>query len=1066
MTDSNTTAASLLAGANRPRGSFGDIDDGEFLRVLLDCAGEAFYAVDTGGVTMMCNTAFQVMLGFASEEEVLGRRLHDLIHHSHPDGSDYAVEECPIYKCARTGEDFHVTDEVFFRVDGSAFPVEYRASPILKDGKLHGAICTIIDVTERREVERRLSETSRRLDAILNNTEMAVFVMDEQQHCIYANASAEKMTGYRFSEMEGRPLHDVVHHSYPDGRPYPLEECPIDRAFPEENQMRGEEMFVHKDGSFYPVAFTASPLRGEGGKPVGTVIEARNIAEDKAREQELKRSEERYQLALNAASAIGTWDWDVQNDKVYADALFAQFYSVDPERAKAGAPIAEFVDGIHPGDRPMIEAKIDEALVSGELLEAEYRVLPADGALRWVFVRGRAIFDENGQPMRFPGVAVDVTDRKATEDALRGKETRLRLAVDAARLGEWELDVKADQAIRAPLHDQIFGYDEPVEDWGFHKFMEHVVPEDRDRVRAEFEKAQADASGWHFGCRIKRANDGEIRWVEARSEPQLDENGKPIRYFGLVQDVTEKKLAEQRLRELNDTLEQRVAERTEERDRIWRLSQDLLGVADEQGRWVSVNPAWTRVLGWKERDIVGQTSEAFGHPDEEPMRVEDLRRLADEENAAPFECRFRHKDGSYRWLSWTAALEGGNYYCVARDISAEKEHEAALSRAEEALRQTQKMDAVGQLTGGIAHDFNNLLTIITGNVDMAGRSLEQGNLSRVQRAIDNAQQGADRAAALTQRLLAFSRRQPLDPKPVDLGKLVEGMAELLHRALGERIELETLTKPDLWLVEVDPGQIESSILNLAVNSRDAMAEGGKLIIEATNARVAQSDQRSGLEPGEYVVLAISDDGEGMDKETTSRVFDPFFTTKEVGKGTGLGLSMVYGFVKQSGGHVKIHSTPGEGTTVRLYLPRMEGDAAAHFEDDGRDEPVEGAESESTILVVEDDDDVRIYTVEILRELGYRVLEAHDGASALSLLDRRETDVDLLFTDVVMPGMSGRELADKAREMQPDLKVLYTSGYTRDEIVHEGRIEPGVDIVSKPFTYQGLARRIREMLGSA
>ena len=407
-----------------------------------------------------------------------------------------------------------------------------------------------------------------------------------------------------------------------------------------------------------------------------------------------------------------------------------------------------------------------------------------------------------------------------------------------------------------------------------------------------------------------------------------------------------------------------------------------------------------------------------------------------------------------------AALRDLNLSLEARIAAAVAERE----HIEEVLRQAQKMEAVGQLTGGIAHDFNNLLTVITGNMDMALRSIDgaEGN-PRLRRAITNALKGAERAASLTQRLLAFSRRQPLTPQPLDADRLIAGMSELLKGTLGETIRLETVTAPGLWRVEVDPNQLESALLNLAVNARDAMSGGGKLTIETANARLDEAYAASHAEvaPGSYVVIAVSDTGTGMSRETLARVFEPFFTTKEVGKGTGLGLSMVYGFVKQSGGHVKIYSEENEGTTVKIYLPRLVSESIA-IEEAETAYVAAGGTSE-TILVVEDDDDVRGYTVEILRELGYRVLEAHDGPAAMRLIERTDMAIDLLFTDVVMPAMSGRELADAAHVIRPRLKVLYTSGYTRNAIVHGGRLDAGVEMIAKPFTYQALSGKVRGVL---
>jgi PAS domain S-box-containing protein len=381
---------------------------------------------------------------------------------------------------------------------------------------------------------------------------------------------------------------------------------------------------------------------------------------------------------------------------------------------------------------------------------------------------------------------------------------------------------------------------------------------------------------------------------------------------------------------------------------------------------------------------------------------------------------------------------------------------------EEALRQSQKMEVVGQLTGGVAHDFNNLLQIIMGNLDTARRGLSEGS-PRVSRALESAANGARRAASLTQRLLAFSRRQPLNPKPIDVNALVSGMSDLLHRTLGEVTDVLTVQGAGLWRIEADATELESAILNLALNARDAMPQGGRLTIETANTDIDRSYAVLHAEvlPGQYVLISVSDTGTGMSEDAISRAFEPFFTTKPVGEGTGLGLSQVYGFVKQSGGHVKIYSELGQGTCVKIYLPRLHVLARI----DAPDEPPSAPEAaaEETILVVEDDDDVRAYSVEILRELGYRVIEAHDGPSALRLLER-QFRVDLLFTDVVLPGgMTGAQVAAQARGAKPDLKVLFTTGYARNAIVHHGRLDQGVQLITKPFSMSDLATRVRDVL---
>jgi signal transduction histidine kinase len=404
----------------------------------------------------------------------------------------------------------------------------------------------------------------------------------------------------------------------------------------------------------------------------------------------------------------------------------------------------------------------------------------------------------------------------------------------------------------------------------------------------------------------------------------------------------------------------------------------------------------------------------------------------------------------------------------ARTHELEAQHEARR-KAEDLLRQSQKMEAVGQLTGGVAHDFNNLLTVIMGGLDVIGRELAKlGDIpsaARIGRARDLAMQGAQRAAVLTNRLLAFSRQQALDPRPLDANRLVADTAELLRRTLGEAIALETVLAGGLWLAFADQNQLETAILNLAVNARDAMPEGGKMTIETANTYLDEAYAEAvaePLEPGQYVLIAVADTGSGMDRSALERAFEPFFTTKVAGRGTGLGLSQVYGFVRQSSGHVRIYSEPGHGTTVKLYLPRHQG-ADAQVPATKRAAGAARAIGRETILVVEDDQALRAFAVEALGELGYRVLHAADAQVALGILDG-EPAIDLLFTDVVMPGgMNGRQLADEAAKRRPRLKVLFTTGYTRNAIIHHGRLDPGVNLIGKPYTFEELGSRVRSLL---
>jgi two-component system NtrC family sensor kinase len=385
--------------------------------------------------------------------------------------------------------------------------------------------------------------------------------------------------------------------------------------------------------------------------------------------------------------------------------------------------------------------------------------------------------------------------------------------------------------------------------------------------------------------------------------------------------------------------------------------------------------------------------------------------------------------------------------------------------AEDALRQAQKMEAVGQLTGGVAHDFNNLLTVVMGNLEMAQRQLEnwtEASQDRLRRALTQAMRGAQRGATLTQRLLAFSRRQPLSPKPLDLNRLIGGLSDFLRRSLGETVDLETVGAGGLWKIEADPVQLEAALLNLAVNARDAMPSGGKLTIETANVHLDGDycRQHGDVEPGQYVQIAVTDTGTGMSRQVLERAFEPFFTTKIVGHGTGLGLSQVFGFVKQSGGHVAIYSELDQGTTVKIYLPRLFAEVR---EEPTAEREVQGAVPGESVLVVEDDEEVRLYIVDILRSLHYNVLEAADATAALAHFDGGKAHIDLLLTDVVLPGMNGRRLADEVVARGNGVKVLFMTGYSRNAIVHHGRLDPRVEMIQKPFSEAALAVRIRDLL---
>jgi PAS domain S-box-containing protein len=654
--------------------------------------------------------------------------------------------------------------------------------------------------------------------------------------------------------------------------------------------------------------------------------------------------------------------------------------------------------------------------------------------------------------------AVETTDRVMLETALRASEAQFRSFSQAVPNHVWSAgpDGGLDW-----FNDRIYEYS-GAEPGGLDGsgWVDLLHPDDIETAVARWTAAIDVGEIYQAEFRIRRG-DGAYRWHLARAVPVRSAEGRIVRWIGANTDIDDQKRAAAALGELNATLERRVAEQSAERDRLWRTSQDLLVVVDADGVFRAANPAWTTVLGWAPDEVVGRTHLHFVVPEDWPASQDALER-ARVSLLPTFENRCRHKDGSVRWISWVASSDHDWVFATGRDITDQRAAAAALAVAQEALRQSQKMDAVGQLTGGIAHDFNNMLAVVVGSLDLLSRRVPGGD-ARAQRYLDAAADAARRATLLTQRLLAFSRQQPLEPEPVEANRLVSGMADLIRHSIGADIRLETVLAGGLWRTHADPNQLENIILNLAVNARDAMPDGGRLTLETQNAHLDEryAAAHLGLAAGQYVLIAVTDTGVGMPAEVIDKAFDPFFTTKPVGKGTGLGLSQVYGFVKQSGGHVKIYSEPGVGTTVKIYLPRLQG-AVDVDEPQGPAPALPLGDTREVILVVEDEPAVRQFSVDALCELGYRVLEADGAATALSLLDTHP-EIILMFTDVVMPDVNGTRLAEEARRRRPGLRILFTTGYTRNAVVHNGVLDPGVELIGKPFTLDALAAKLRVVL---
>jgi PAS domain S-box-containing protein len=571
------------------------------------------------------------------------------------------------------------------------------------------------------------------------------------------------------------------------------------------------------------------------------------------------------------------------------------------------------------------------------------------------------------------------------------------------------------------------------------------------------------------GMELRLQGSDETQFIDFVYQPIRNEEGDVTGIFVGGYEVTEVyratqalRASEVRLRELNSDLERKIIERTQARGRTWQLSPDLLGALNAKGYFETSNPAWKTVLGWSEEEIASMPIFEMLHPDDVERTRVGFELTQRGQPAIRFPNRYRCKDGTYRWISWVGIPEDGMVYCSGRDITEEKAAEVDLAKTQDALRQSQKMEAVGQLTGGLAHDFNNLLAGISGSLELLERRLADGRLGGIERYIVSAQSSARRAAALTQRLLAFSRRQTLDPKPTNVNRLISSMEDLIRRTVGPSIQLEVVGAGGLWMTRVDRSQLESALLNLCINARDAMPKGGRITIETANKWL---DERAAtnleLPTGQYVSLCVTDIGTGMTPDVISHAFDPFFTTKPLGQGTGLGLSMIHGFVRQSGGQVRIYSELGKGTTMCLYFPRFIG--LADEVDQNDMVPVTDSADGETILVIDDEPTIRMLMVEVLEEAGYVVIAAGDGAAGLKIL-QTDTRIDLLITDVGLPGgLNGRQVADAARIARPKLKVLFITGFAETAAVAHDLLDGGMHLIAKPFAMTAFANKVAEII---
>jgi PAS domain S-box-containing protein len=1062
--------------------------DGVVLRSLLSASADCIKILDLDGHLLFMSEGGQRTMEVAEFETLRGRFWPDFWQGVGHEAALAAIEHA---KAGRAGR----FDGLANTAAGTPKWWDVQVTPILgQTGQPEKLLAVSRDITVAHKAEIDLLEAQGLNTPILNSSRDCIVVLDLEGHTQFVSPGG-------IEAMDIADVTTVLGKSWL--RVWKDADLAAARAALAEARAGGIGRFqgfcpTHKGVPKW-WDLILSPLQAADGQPDRLVSIGRDITALKQTEQELARADEQLGLALGAAIMVGLWDWDLTTDLVRSNGNLARLYGVDPAAALRGAPQSAYIANIHPDDLPHYKREVEAVFAGKPEFLLEYRLCQPNGSCKWMLARGSLVRNEAGEPVRFPGVVVDITDRRNTElrnDALLKLGDRLRDLHDVTEMAQAAAEIVGETVVvsRAgygtidPAREAI--HIEP--DWtapgvpslaGTYSFADYgsfiddlkrgdtVVVQD---TQTDPRTRQMAASWESVGARalinvpIFEQNELVALFLVQRAEPRAwlpEETAFVQNAADRTHTAIERRRAEQRLQALAESLEREVVSRTADRNRVWQLSTSLIMVTTFDRTILAVNPAWTNLLGWTEAELIGRNARDLIHPDDLSRTIESTGNVEHGETLLRLDNRYRHHDGSYRWISWTAVPAEGVINAIGRDFTAEHEQAEALALAEDRLRQSQKMEAVGQLTGGLAHDFNNLLTGIAGSLELLGLRLAEGRITDLDRYIVAAQGAAKRAASLTHRLLAFSRQQTLDPQPTNFNRLVADMEGLIRGTVGPAITTEIVGAAGLWPALVDVNQMENALLNLCINARDAMPDGGRLTIETANAWM---DDRTAalcdLPPGQYVSLRVTDTGTGMTEQVMKRAFDPFFTTKPIGQGTGLGLSMIHGFARQSGGQVRIYSQPSQGTTMCVYLPRWIGEIAAES-DPAVALPARVGQGE-TVLVVDDEIPVRMLVTEVLGDLGFACIVAGDGPAGLKMLQAHEK-VDLLITDVGLPGgMNGKQFADAARVLRPELKVLFMTGYAQNAAIGHAHLDAGMQVLTKPFSIETLATRIATLLGRA
>ncbi len=895
---------------------------------------------------------------------------------------------------------------------------------------------TVQDITERKRAEAALRSSEERLRELVETAEAVVWEADAPTLRItFMSQGVEKILGYPAEQWLQTPGFWAA-HLHPEDREGALA---CEREVTEKGKPCSVEYrMTAADGRVLWFRDFMHAVAGPEGKVErlrGVMVE---ISESKRAEEALRESELELREAHRLAR-LGNWSMDLKTGQAtWSDEVYRMF-GLDP--SLLSLPYSEHGRLFTPESWRRLTTELEEAVRTGTPYELELETVRADGSRGWILDRGEPVRNADGAITHLRGIAMDITGRKRAEEALRESEERFRSLVENATVGIYRTTPQGRILMANPALVKMLGYKNfkelaarNLEEEGFEPGYPRKAF--RDRMAQDSEVRDLEEA-W-------TRRDGSVIFVRESARAFHSEDGKIMYYDGIVEDVTERKQVEAEKARLVTAIEQ---------------SAEAAVITNISGDIEYVNPAFTRITGYSREEVLGKNPRILKSGKQDPAFYQQLWATILKGEIWQGEIINRRKDGSLYTLQMSVAPVRGEHGKITHFIATEQDI-TARKLLEQQLIQAQKIEAVGRLAGGVAHDFNNLLTIINGYAELLTEQTSAEDPRRDH--LKEILMAGERAAGLTRQLLAFSRRQVLEPRVLDLNSVLTEVEKMLRRLIGEDVELVTSLKPDLGHVKVDPGQIEQVVMNLAVNARDAMPEGGKLYLETSNVDVDEDYARShpSIMPGKFVMVAVSDTGCGMDAETQTHIFEPFFTTKEKGHGTGLGLATVYGIVKQSGGFIWVYSEPGQGSTFKIYFPCVEEAASTTEPADFAAKPAKGAE---TVLVVEDEEGVRSLVCKTLKSKGYKVLEATGAAQALQIVEQLTEPIHLLLTDVVMPQAGGKELAKRLSTLRPGTKVLYMSGYTDDAIVRHGILEVGTFFLQKPFAPDALVRKVREVL---